>query len=101
MNLNNKIINLLNTTVGSLVFVLLSGIGYFLILAKFFLDLASKNALILYFFCPAIIFGSALILLKLLKQKQENKDSSAILKLFYMHIIIICIGIIFAVSKCI
>ena len=96
--MNNKIISLINTTAGRLIFVLLSGAGYYSIIAKLLIDLAPKNALLLFLFFPLVICGAALILIKLIIQKQESDDNSSILKIFYLHIAVIIIGIIFAVS---
>lgn len=97
--MNNKILNLLRSTYGLLVFALLSGCAYFAAVLKFIL--ANTNAgggLLGFFFFPAIIAGAALIIVKLVKQCVENGEDKKALVIFYFHAVFIVIGIVFAAS---
>ncbi len=93
--MNKKILDILNTTSGQLIFVLLAGLGYFMVLAGAIIEMSRGMWTILLFFAPVIICGSALVLIRHIKQARENKNNTAILKLFWLHIGVILIGVIF------
>lgn len=98
MELNKKIINILNTVSGQLIFVLLSGLGYFMMLAGPIIEMSRGMWLLLLFFAPVIICGSALVLIKLIKQAIENENNASILKVFWIHICVIIIGAVLFIS---
>ena len=95
--MEDKIVNLLDNTVPRLVFALLSGLAYFTIIYRFIVAHTERGGgLLAFFFCPAIVCGAALIIIKLLKQAKENKSGETML--FCIHIILILIAAIYAVS---
>ena len=96
--MNKKILDLLNTTAGQLVFVLLCGLGYFMVMSGFLVTNSNGSGLLAFFFAPAIICGAALVIIKLMKQARENENENAILKIFYLHLVLVVIGIIFIIS---
>lgn len=94
MKLNKKISEVLNTTVGRLVFVLLSGCGYFMLVAGPIIEMSKGMWILLMFFAPLIICGSGLVLIKLIKQAQENENESSVIRIFWLHICMVLIGIV-------
>lgn len=96
--MNNKIINLLKTTYGALIFSLFCGVAYFLLAMKFIMSSTERGGLLLWFFGPAIICGAALIVIKLIKQNNENGSEKANITIFWLHIVLFAIGVIFALS---
>lgn len=93
--MNKKILNVLNTTAGQLIFALFSGCGYFMIMLKFITGASNGSAFLAYSFSPLIICGAALVIIKLMKQARENENPAAILRLFWVHIAVIAVGIVF------
>ena len=96
--MNKKILNILNTAAGQLIFALLAGGGYFMVLLKFIIELSKGQWLLAFFVAPMIICGAALIIVKLMKQARENENEGAILKLFWLHAVLIVIGVIFVAA---
>ena len=97
--MNKKILAFLNTTAGQLAFSLISGLGYFAIILKFILAYTENGgALLAFFFAAAIICGTALMIVKSMKNCRENGNENGILKLFYIHLAVILIGIVFLVD---
>lgn len=91
--MNKKILDLLGRTVPLLVFALLSGCAYFAILYEVLIrGLMNSGGLIMFFFCPAIICGAALVLIKLIKQNREAEKETNITMLFWLHIVLIIIA---------
>lgn len=97
--MNNKIINLLQNTWGLLVFALLSGGAYYVVVLKFILShTESGGGLLGFFFLPAIICGAGLVLIKVIKQCMENSRNSAIIALFWIHVVFMLLSIVFLIS---
>ncbi|MGN0181824.1 MAG: hypothetical protein ACI4DP_05355 [Candidatus Ornithomonoglobus sp.] len=96
--MNKKILNILNTTAGQLIFSLLAGCGYFMVIMKFVIDASNGSSFLAYSFSPLIICGAALVIVKLMKQARENENTAAIIKLFWVHIAVIAIGLVFLIS---
>lgn len=97
--MNNKILNLFKNTWGLLVFALLSGCAYYVVVLKFILShTAVGGGLLGFFLLPAIVFGAALVLIKLIKQCMENNRESAVVTIFWLHIIFILIAVVFLIS---
>jgi heme/copper-type cytochrome/quinol oxidase subunit 1 len=93
--MNKKILDLLGRTVPLLVFALLSGCAYFAILYEVLIrELTNGGGLIMFFFCPAIICGAALVLIKLIKQNREAEKEKNITMLFWLHIVLMIIAAI-------
>ena len=88
-----------STKYGGLIFSLLAGTAYFAIILDFVLKHTSYGgALLGFFFFPAIIAGSALIIIKTVKRLEAEKEFTKINLFLYLHIVIILLGIIFAVD---
>ena len=83
---------------GGLIFSLLSGCAYFIIILNFLLLSGPKNGLIAFFFSPAIICGFALVLFKNIKQLLENDESKKANVIGTIHIILILMSIVFLVA---
>jgi len=93
--MKNKIIQLLQSTAGMLIFALLSGCAYYIVVLKFILSHTSVGGGLLgFFFLPAIIFGAALVI----KQCMENGNYNAVNLIFWLHIVFIIISAVFLVS---
>ncbi len=94
--MNDKILSFLNTTGGQLGFALLSGFGYLALISEFVIEASRGMWLILLYIAPIVVCGAALVIVKLMKQARENENNASILKLFWMHIVVIALGILFA-----
>lgn len=83
-----------------LAFSLLSGAAYFSILMNIFIIPMSggKPPLIGWFFSPAIIFGMALVIVKMIKNAIAAESAGKVTAVFILHVIIILLGIVFAVA---
>lgn len=92
--MKNKLIELLNTTAGRLIFALGCGWAYYLVLFNIIVSFSKGSPLLAIYFAPAIIFGAAILIIKLMKQATENENPNAIIKLFIAHSILFVIGII-------
>lgn len=96
--MNEKILKMLNTTVGQLCFALLSGLGYFALVAGFVIELSRGMWLMLMYLTPVIVCGAALVIIKMMKQAREAENNGAILRIFWIHIAVIALGIVFAAA---
>lgn len=83
------------TKYGGLIFSLLSGCAYFVIILDFILKTTPLGGLLGLFFFPAIIFGAGLVLLKTVKKLLDEEQSKKVNILVYAHIVLILISIIF------
>ena len=96
--MNNKILSFLNTTGGQLGFALLSGLSYLALLSGVILEASRGMWLILFYIAPIIVCGVALVIIKLMKQARENENNLSILKLFWIHVVVILLGIFFLIA---
>ena len=96
--LRKKVYNTLNTTVGRLTFALLSGLGYFMLLSGVILQMSRGIMLMLLYLAPVIICGSAIVVVKMLKDAQTRKDHSAVNKIFWLHTAVILLGVVFIIA---
>ena len=91
------IVKLIQKNSGRLIFSLLSGIAYFIVLLKLLtLYSSQQNGLILIFFLPAIICGAALVLFKSFTNMLESDNLKGVKTMFIMHVILIIIAVVFA-----
>ena len=97
--MNKKILNILNTTAGQLLFSLLSGLGYFMIMGGWIVDFSNGQWLMLLYLAPIIICGAALVIVKLMISARENENKGTILKIFWLHVAVILIGILFVIAR--
>ena len=73
--------------------------AYYIVVLKFILSHTSVGGGLLgFFFLPAIIFGAALVLIKIIKQCMENGNYNAVNLIFWLHIVFIIISAVFLVS---
>lgn len=97
--MKNKIIQLLQSTVGMLTFALLSGCAYYIVVLKFILlHTSAGGGLLGFFFLPAIIFGAALVLIKVIKQCMGTGNYNAVNIIFWLHILFIIMSAVFLVA---
>lgn len=89
-----KIENFFKTKNVPLIFSLICGLSYFVIITRFILTYTSKSgSLLAFFFFPAITCGMALFIFKTIRTYLENNAVSLLKILFYTHILIIIISI--------
>ena len=94
--MKDKINKLFNSASGLLTFALISGAGYFFMVLRIVMEFSrNKSGLIGYFFAPAIICGSALFIVKTVKQNIEMEQADKNLKIFFIHTVVILLGIVF------
>lgn len=97
--MNKKIIELLQNTAGRLIFALMSGAAYYIIALKFILSHTNNGGGLLgFFFLPAIVCGMGLVIIKVLRSKEEEDNKSAMLRIFWAHVILILISIAFLIT---
>ena len=94
--MSEKIDKLFEATAGLLVFALLSGCGYFFFLLSVIINFSrNQSPLLGFFFAPAIICGAALFIVKTVKNNIEAEEKKKNHILFYLHTVVILIGIVF------
>ena len=82
-----------------LVWALVCGLAYLSLAARFILEWTERGGgIIVLFFFPAIVCGAALIIIKGIKKADENGNERAMLSVFYFHLLVILMGIIFALA---
>jgi len=93
-----KIEKIFNTKYGGLIFSLLSGLAYFIIILSFILTADAKAGLLGFFFAPAVICGMALVLFKMIRQFLENEEFQKANVVGFLHIILMIISIVFLIA---
>ena len=85
------------TKYGGLIFSLLAGAAYYVIILNFILKHTTSygGALLGFFFAPAIIAGAALIILTTIKQLEADEAFKKINLFLYFHLVLILLGIVF------
>lgn len=79
-----------------LIFSLISGSAYFIIILDFVLrSVKTGGAMLGLFFSPAIIFGMALVLFKAVNRFKDEKLYGRINLLIYAHLLLILISLVF------
>lgn len=85
---------------GGLIFSLLSGLAYFGVIMNFVLDnTGSKGVLLGIFFFPAIVCGAAFVILKSVRQWQENEEYSKITALTVCHVVLMVISAVMIAAR--
>lgn len=83
------------TKYGGLIFSLFSGLAYFGLILCFIIENSGKKGILLgIFFFPAIVCGMGLVLLKSIKQWQEQELYGKIKAVVIFHIILFIISVI-------
>ncbi|MBQ7986659.1 MAG: hypothetical protein IJ304_05280 [Clostridia bacterium] len=93
-----KIEKIFNTKYGGLIFSLLSGFAYFIVILSFILGTDDKAGLLGFFFAPAIICGMALVLFKMIRQFLENEEFKKANIVGILHVILMLISVIFLMA---
>lgn len=93
-----KIEKIFGTKYGGLIFSLLSGFAYFIIILGFIMATGPRAGLLGFFFAPAIICGMALVLFKMIRQFLENEEFKKANLVGILHIILIIISIVFLIA---
>lgn len=93
-----KIEKIFNKKYGGLIFSLLSGTAYFIIILNFILTKDKKAGLLGFFFAPAIICGIALVLFKMIRQFIENEEFRKANLVGILHVILMLMSIVFLVA---
>ena len=97
--MNNQILKLLKNTWGLLIFALLAGGAYFVIVLRFVLSHTNNGSgLLAYFFAPAVICGAALVLIKTIKQSVSEERNSAALTIFWLHVLLMAMSVVFLIT---
>lgn len=87
------------TKYGGLIFALFAGLAYFCLVLTFILETTGDKGILLgIFFFPAIICGMGLILLKAIKQWQEEGHYNKIKAVVLLHLVLLIMGIVSLVA---
>lgn len=93
------IYNLMKKKYAPLIFSLISGLAYFMVALKFIKTYTHQGGgLLALFFAPAIICGMALVLVKCIKNWQEDENIRAVTVTFWLHALLLVIGVVFVIS---
>lgn len=85
-----------DTKYGGLLFSLLCGAAYYIIVLDFILHYTHSGGMLLgFFFFPAIICGMALIIFKTVNKLRKSESFSKINCLIYAHLILIILSLVF------
>lgn len=96
LNMQDKIEKMFSSTTGLLVFSLFSGLGYFAMVLRIVMSFSRNNsAFVCLMFAPAIICGAAFFIIKTVKTNIMNEQPQKNSALFFLHCIVIFIGVIF------
>lgn len=85
------------TKFGGLIFSLISGLAYYVIIMRIVVENTGNNRAIVLgiVFFPAIVAGMAYVLLKNIKKWQEENAYNKIYAVAVFHILLIIFGIVF------
>jgi len=87
---------IVSTRIGELIFSLLGGIAYYIVLMGFIISHTENGGFLLsFFFLPAIVCGAALIIIKTIRKLKEEEHFGKINILIYSHIFLVLISIAF------
>ncbi len=90
---------LLDKKYGGLIFSLLSGLAYFIIILDYIINSTAAYGMLLgLFFFPAIIAGSALIILKTINRLKTEEKFRQINAIIYLHILLMLVSIPFLID---
>lgn len=91
----NAIVKFLCNRRGELVFSLLSGVAYFIVVLQLVGQYSNNGSLLLgFFFCPAVICGVALMMIKLLRSWKEQELYQRMTALFVAHAVLFIISLV-------
>jgi biotin transporter BioY len=87
-----------DTKYGGLIFSLLCGMAYFIIILSFILKNTAQAGLLAFFFAPAIIAGIALIIIKNVRRFAEEEKFKSVNMFLYPQIVIMILSIFFLID---
>lgn len=99
--MNNWLMKFMDNPCKRLVWALVCGLAYCAIIARFVFDYTNTafgGGIIMWFFFPAIICGAALLLIKTVKRASDEEKWGSIKTLFYAHLAVIVIGVVFSLD---
>lgn len=88
---------ILDSKYGLLIFSLVSGMGYFVLLLLLLANV-KYSYLLGIFFCPAVVCGSALCIVKYVKALLEQEEYGKIKRIFVIHSALIVFAVIIATA---
>lgn len=98
---HQKILTMLSQNTPLLVFALVCGAAYFMIILRFIMFYTSHVGLAALFTFPAVICGGAFIVIKMIRhgfETDKGHGGSAVLMLFYMNAWIIIIALLMLIT---
>lgn len=93
-----RIEKIFGTKYGGLIFSLLSGCAYFILVLSYIISTGPRAWLIGFFFAPAIICGMALVLFKMIRQFIENEEFKKANLVAILHVILMLMSIVFLIA---
>ncbi len=93
-----KIEKIFGTKYGGLIFSLLAGCAYFILVLSFILGLSPKSGILGFFFAPAIICGIALVLFKMIRGFIENEEVKKANIVAILHVILMFMSVAFLLA---
>lgn len=96
--INSCIEKILINPTQRLIFALLAGVGYFVIVMKFVISFTAHAGLMGLFIAPAVICGTALVIIKSIK-KYIDAEETPNAAIFYINFAVIIMAIIFAFAQ--
>lgn len=97
---HGKVLKMLQATAPRLIFALICGAAYFMIVIRFIMAYTAHVGLMALFIAPAVICGGAYLVIRLLRHAfeiEENAESTALM-VFYLNLWIVIIAALFAVA---
>lgn len=97
---NQSILDMLQKPIPRLIYALICGVAYFIIIMQFVSAYTQQGSLMGLFIAPAVICGGAFIVIKILRNTYENREENEALKapyifmVFYTNLGIIAIAIL-------
>jgi len=87
-----------DTKFGGLIFSLLAGVAYFIMVCYLIISGTPRGELLAFFFSPAIIAGAALVIIKTVKNLSEAEKYRSINLLLYAHVLLMLISVVFLID---
>lgn len=85
-----------DTKLGGLIFSLVCGAAYYVIILNFIMKYSPNGGMLLgFFFLPAVVCGAALVIFKTAERLRSEESFGKINLLIYLHLILVVISIFF------
>lgn len=87
---------LISTKSRELIFSLVCGLAYYIVITGFIINNTQTGGLLLsFFFLPAIICGAALLLIKTIRKLKDEEQFGKINAIIYAHIVLFAVSLFF------